>query len=124
MELIELTEFKRVEKISDFPEATIRKHLDWDYVRQYISDNKKSINYIEVGIAEDWPSTAVTIWNKDYGYVNAKYVVDSSNRGNPGVAVVFIDGDVVQFTCVKRAEKKKVSFFKKMFNFVYNISKM
>jgi hypothetical protein len=77
------------------------KQVDWDKVKDFIETNKQQLDWVEVGLAEDWGHTSGTVWDEEEGYIprDETTVYASSRWATPSVYAEYKDGTDETFEC-------------------------
>lgn len=113
-----MRDVKYMEYAADFPTHVpkTRQVLDEELLVYFIKNHKETIQEIYVGMAEDWSCTN-PYWTRNEGFGDRKYLVLQSSWATPTAEVIFTDGEMIRFACVKRTIKKP-TLIQKIFSIV------
>ena len=113
-----MRDVKYMESAADFPKHVSKTSqvLDEELLVDFIKNNKEIIQEVYVGMAEDW-SCSNPYWTKNEGFGDRKYLVLKSIWATPTAEVIFTDGEMIRFACVKR-KIKKMTFIQNLFSLV------
>lgn len=77
------------------------KEVDWKRVKDFIEENKDSLESVYAGLAEDWGYTSGEVWNSNDGYIPQEdtYVYACSKWATPSIEVYYKDGKTSMFEC-------------------------